>query len=265
MKKTIFLLFFALLPLLVYSQERESVFFELDGNFWEKSLSYPQFFAPEKNRFGSSRLFIGFPLTEIWALGLLGSYQAYYQAQENGSYFRELFAPEPDENGNPIYIGNTRVELPAGLQNDLFGIGLFLKRKVRLGKKTSLAFNLYGIRESGKGQLEIFPDYSYFFWPCPNCLSVAPGPIIQEMEEKNWKAGLDISFAWSLSDWMDVGIRANFLEFRKQSLSTNSDMINTFVNDPFLGVADGYSGDRYDFGSAVSREGVRVSLTFRPF
>ncbi|TFV96002.1 hypothetical protein E4S40_07185 [Algoriphagus kandeliae] len=265
MKKTILLLFFALLPLLVYSQEKQALFFEIDGNYWEKSLSYPQLFAPEKERFGGARLFFGLPMGEKWSIGLMGSYQAYYEAQENGSYNRELYGPEPDENGNPIIIGTSRVEMPVGLQNDLFGLGLFLQRRISLGKRTTLAFNFYGIRESGKGQLEIFPDYSYLYWPCPNCLSIAPGPIIREMEEKNWKAGIDISFAWSLNDWMDLGIRANFLEFRKRTLSNNSDIVNTLVYDPLWALADGYTGDRYDFGSAVSREGVRISLTLRPF
>ncbi|NVJ86664.1 MAG: hypothetical protein HWE15_10190 [Algoriphagus sp.] len=270
MKKLILLLFFALLPLMVYSQEKKSVFFEIDGNYWERSLSYPQLFAPENNRFGSSRLFFGLPVAENWSIGLLGSYQSYYQAQENGSYFRELYSPEPDENGNPIYIGNTRigntrVEFPVGLQNDLFGLGFFLQRKVTLGKRTSLAINLYGIRETGKDQLEIFPDYSYLYWPCSTCLSIAPGPIIREIEEKNWKAGLDFSFAWALNDWLDLGVRANFLEFRKRTLSTNSDAINTLIYDPIWSLADGCAGDRYDFGSAVPREGVRISLTLRPF
>lgn len=268
MKKLLLLFVFGLNPLLSLSQEsNRDLFFEIDGSYWERAIKHPQFFAPEKNRFGSARLFVGIPIGEKWAIGLLGGPSATYQQQEDGKRYREIYGPQPDENGNPIYIGNTTETIPVGLQSELIGFGAFIQRRISLGEKTSLNINFYGMNESGtNGQLEIFPDYSYWYWwPCPNCLSIAPGPIVRGVEQNNWKAGLDLAFAWALSKKLDLGIRANFLEFRKRTISTNSGEINTLVFDPLQALADGYAGDRYDFGSAVGREGVRISLTFRPF
>ncbi|MGM0943685.1 MAG: hypothetical protein ACQEW9_00800 [Bacteroidota bacterium] len=268
MKKLILLSWIFLLPFISYAQEKRSVFFELDGTYWEKSLSYPQFFAPEKNRFGSARLFVGIPIGEKWAIGLLGGPSATYKQQEDGKRYREIYGPQPDENGNPIYIGNTTETIPVGLQSELIGFGAFIQRRINLGEKTSLNINFYGMNESGtNGQLEIFPDYSYWYWwPCPNCLSIAPGPIVRGVEQNNWKAGLDLAFAWSLSPKLDLGLRANFLEFRKQSLKGVPSLTNGLtIYDPNYLLAEGYFGDRYDFGSAVAREGVRLSLSFKPF
>lgn len=265
MKKLLILSLIFLFPLSSFSQDKRSVFFELDGTYWEKSLNYPQFFAPEKNRFGGTRLFFGLPLGQNWVVGLLATHQSYYEEQANGYQNREIFGL--DQNGNSILLGYTQDELNVGLQNELIGWGLFLQRKVMLGARTSLNFNLYAITESGEnGQLEIFPDYTYWASrPCPNCLSFIPGPITRPIEERNWKSGIDIAFDWALSEKIGLGLRANFLEFRKRTISTNSGMINTLVFDPLQALADGYAGDRYDFGSAVAREGVRVFLTFKPF
>jgi len=268
MKKLLLLFVFGLNPLLSLSQEsNRGPFFEIDGSYWEKSINHPQFIAPEKNRFGGVRVFFGLPIGQNWAIGLLGSHQSYYEEQARGYQNREIYGHDPNESGNSILLGYTQDELNVGLQNELVGWGLFLQRKVKLGTRTSLNFNLYAMRESGKnGQLEIFPDYTYLaWWPCPNCLSIAPGPITRSVQERNWKSGIDLAFVWALSKKLDLGIRANFLEFRKRTISTNSGEINTLVFDPLQALADGYAGDRYDFGSAVGREGVRISLTFRPF
>ncbi|WP_268033087.1 hypothetical protein [Algoriphagus sp. PAP.12] len=39
MKKTLLLLFFLTLPILLFSQEKGKLYFELDGDYWEKLMT----------------------------------------------------------------------------------------------------------------------------------------------------------------------------------------------------------------------------------
>ncbi|MFN3998069.1 hypothetical protein [Algoriphagus sp.] len=56
----------------------------------------------------------------------------------------------------------------------------------------------------------------------------------------------------SLRPFVGIGVKSNFLEFRKQILSSYPIPEKWFSN-----FSMNY-GNRYDFGSAVAREGIRV-------
>lgn len=78
---------------------------------------------------------------------------------------------------------------------------------------------------------------------------------------------MDIAFAYELKPWLDLGVRANFLEFKKQTIINNEEIyyVDDYIpNYQYIGLSN-YYGDRYYFGSAVAREGIRISLLFQPF
>lgn len=91
-------------------------------------------------------------------------------------------------------------------------------------------------------------------------------PFVIPVEETNWRTGLDVSFSYALNNWVDLGLRANFLEFRKQIIQKEP-MISNHMGQPnqFSVLGDVYAGDYFYFGSAVPRKGIRISLTFKPF
>jgi hypothetical protein len=64
---------------------------------------------------------------------------------------------------------------------------------------------------------------------------------------------------------MDLGLKANFLEFRKQILSKYPESSNGLDPLPWPNANSMNYGERIDFGSAVVREGIRVSVNLRPF
>lgn len=210
---------------------------------------------------------LGWNFETFWSIGLMGNYQSYYQQQQDLSIFNPIYENVAADADPPLVIGYTESSAKTGMNNEYFAWGIFLRRNIQLGKKTFLNLNLYGMRETGKnGQFEIYPAYNYYwFYSCPNCLSTTPEPIEIGFAEKNWRYGLDLAFSWQLRSWMDLGFRANFLEFRKQSVIDKRGPINTLVYDPFWASIQGFFGDRYDFGSTIPREGIRLSLTFSLF
>lgn len=270
MKKTLLLLFFLTVPILVFSQEKGKVFLELDGVYWEKSLDNTGNLTAQKNRFGSLRPYLGIGVGKGWSLGLMGNYQSYDLQQDELVGLRAIYSNTPDDTGNYPIIDYTQFQSPLGMTNEFFGFGAFIRKRVELGKRTSLNFNFYGMREkSENGNFEGYPNYSTWdYYPCPNCLSYIPYPIKYSFEESNWRFGLDVAFAYELKPWLDLGVKANFLEFKKQSIMDNDLLYTThdaiYPTYPMIGIYN-YYGDRYYFGSAVAREGIRISLLFQPF
>lgn len=273
MKKSLLLLFFLTLPLLLFSQEKGKLWIELDGTYWEKSLDNTGNLTAEKERFGSIRPYLGLGIGKGWSLGLMGNYQSYDLQQEELIGLRAIYSDTPDDSGFYPVVDYTQVQYPIGMTNEFFGFGAFVQKSLALGKKTSLNFNFYGLREkSENGNFEVYPNYSSsWYYPCLNCLSYYPGPYRFGFEESNWRFGLDLAFAYELKSWMKLGVRANFLEFRKQSILFDdqyimgaTDAYLPYPNYDYMAISN-YYGDRYDFGSAVTREGVRISLLFLPF
>ncbi|QYH40767.1 MULTISPECIES: hypothetical protein [unclassified Algoriphagus] len=268
MRKLLLLSMLFLISVSAYCQEKKGIWFELDGVYWEKALKQTQSIAPEKARFGGGRFFAGIPLGKSWSLGLMGSHHSYYEPQETGYTNRSIYGPPAEDGNSYSIVGIARDPVLVGLQNELVGFGLFLQKSITLGERTSVNFNLFSMRERGaNAKLEFYPDYSYlFWWPCLNCLSIVPGPFLIPVEETNWRTGLDVSFSYALNNWVDVGLRANFLEFRKQIIQKEP-MISNHMGQPnqFSVLGDIYAGDYFYFGSAVPREGIRISLTFKPF
>jgi hypothetical protein len=269
MKKTLLLLFFLTLPILLFSQEKGKLYFELDGVYWEKPLDNTGNLTAEKNRFGSLRPYLGFGLGKGWSLGLMGNYQSYDLQQDELIGLRAIYSQTPDEFGNYPIIDYTQFQSPLGMTNEFFGYGVFVRKSLALGKRTSLNFNFYGMREkSENGNFEVYPNYSSWgYYPCPTCLSYIPYPMKNSFEESNWRFGLDIAFAYELKPWLDLGVRANFLEFKKQTIINNEEIyyVDDYIpNYQYIGLSN-YYGDRYYFGSAVAREGIRISLLFQPF
>ncbi|MDF2156461.1 hypothetical protein [Algoriphagus sp. CAU 1675] len=267
MKKLILLFLIGALPFLAFSQSNKSFWIEIDGIYWEKSLGNQQYIGPEKSRFGSIRPMIGWNLKNSWAIGLMGNYQSYLEQQQDLKIYNPIYFYPEETPEFPQIISYSEANAKTGMSNEFFGWGVFLRKSIQLGEKTSLNLNFYGMRESGKnGNFEIYSfTYFYPFLPCLNCLTINPGPLQAPMEEKNWRFGLDLAFAWQLKPWMDLGVRANFLEFRKRSLIDPRGQITNIMYEPIYDASRSLYGDRYDFGSALSREGIRLSLTFKPF
>lgn len=266
MKKLSLLFLIGVLPFLAFPQSNKPFWIEIDGIYWEKTLGIPDYLGPDKNRFGSMRPMIGWNLKKSWAIGLMGNYQSYFEQQQDLRVSNPIYVYPEETPESPQLIGYSEANVKTGMSNEFFGWGVFLRKSIPLGEKTSLNFNFYGMSERGKkGSFETY-YYNYFnTFPCPNCLSIAPGPRPSPMEEKNWRFGLDLAFAWQLKSWLNLGARANFLEFRKRSIIDPRGTIYTLIYDPLYAASRSLYGDRYDFGSALSREGIRLSLTFKPF
>ncbi len=265
MKKLSLLFLTGILPFLAFPQSNKPFWIEIDGIYWEKSLGIPDYLSPEKNRFGSMRPLIGWNLKKSWAVGLMGNYQSYFEQQQDLRVFYPVYDFPEASQESPQFIGFSEAIAKAGMSNEFFGWGIFLRKSIPLGEKTSLNLNFYGMREIGKnGNFEIYSNNYFYAFPCPEC-NIAPSPWQIPMEEKNWKFGLDLAFAWQLKQWLDLGVRANFLEFRKRSIIDPRGTIYTLIYDPLYAASRSLYGDRYDFGSSLSREGIRLSLTFKPF
>ena len=115
---------------------------------------------------------------------------------------------------------------------------------------------------------EVYPEFFYTGfpgWGCANCLSVIPGPIETRFKEETWRFGLDLGFNWELNSRIEIGVKANFLEFRKQILSGYPQISNGYYPPNWMGNYPMNYGDRNDFGSAVAREGIRLLVNLRPF
>ncbi|WP_373400538.1 hypothetical protein V8V91_13495 [Algoriphagus halophilus] len=280
MKKIQLLIFALFFSLGSMAQNADSKFyFGFDASYWQRSLHQSDPLAVQRNMLGSIRPMVGFKLQNDWSIGILSNFSS-YQSQVSPIEFSYPIYGEPDENEYYPIIGSRNVYQEASMKNNLRGYGLFLKKFISLGKKTSLNFNLYGLKESGKdGNIVLAPDLGFYF-PCPycefeeslndycaTCLSIAYFRREIPMKETNWRVGMDLAFAYQWKTWISMEIRANLLEYRKQILKDKREINHTidFAYDPFYGASTQYFGNHTDFGSAVARDGVRFGLIFSPF
>ncbi|MBB6326817.1 hypothetical protein FHS59_002445 [Algoriphagus iocasae] len=279
--KKIQLLFLALLfSFCAKAQTSDSKFyFGFDASYWQRANYNTDPLAVQRDMLGSIRPMIGINLKKNWSLGIITNFSS-YQDQVSPVEISYPIYGELDENDNYPVIGYRNTSQEASFKNSLVGYGVFLKKFINLGKKTSINLSLYGMKESrNEGNLLISPDFgSYYpcvncYYPtssnfyCPTCLSIAYSRIEIPFEETNWRAGLDIAFAYQLKPWLGLEVRANILEYRKQILKDKRVQYETidFAYDPFLGAISQYFGNHYDLGSAVARDGVRFGLIFSPF
>ena len=245
------------------------IWMEFDGTYWQKYDGLAAYEGNYSIRNGSFRPFLGVGLGKSWSLGMMGDFLSYRDREEDVSSSFPIYNPNSSDPGNPGIIGYQQFENKTAKTNAYFSFGIFLRKSVPIGKRTTVTLSLYGLKGTGEdGVYEIFPEYlyrGYPGWPCPNCLTLIPGPLEFSFKEETWRVGLDFGFSWRMNSWMDLGLKANFLEFRKQILSKYPEPSNGLDPLPWPNANSMNYGERIDFGSAVVREGIRVSVNLRPF
>ncbi|MHA7129573.1 hypothetical protein [Algoriphagus namhaensis] len=267
MKKLYFILLAAFLSTAALGQSATSFWIGLDASYWQKSIKSSTFFqqGPNQERFGSIRPMIGLKLNPKWEVGIMLSSNSYVEEISPLNLTTEFSYFEDD--GVTISRDSRTTVYQTTIDNQLFGVGIFARRNFQLNEKFSVNLSPYVLRESGDAGVMNFYFPSSFLDPCINCLSIFPGPIEVPMTEENWRFGMDIALAYQATEWMKLEIRANLLEFRRQTLTDERNLLTNglTVFDPFLSATQGYFGKYSDFGSAVSREGIRFGLVFSPF
>lgn len=252
------------------AQNTDSKFwFGFDASYWQKAIHNSDQLAIQRDMSGSIRPMIGFNLQKNWSIGIIANFSSYQEKVSPSEYSYPIYGA-PDENGDFPLTGYRNIYQEASLKNNLRGYGIFLKKAIPVGKKISINFSGYGMKESGKeGKVLLAPDFGYFgfFYPCINCLSIAYVRNEIPLAETNWKIGLDFAFAYKLKPWMVLEVRANLLEYRKQILKDKRELYTDIeaVYDPFYAATTQYFGNHYDFGSAMARDGIRFGLIFSPF
>lgn len=252
---------------LSFAQSSKEFWFGLDASYWQKSIKSSTFFqqGPNQERFGSIRPMIGLKLNQKWDIGIMMSINSYVEeisplnlTQDFGVF---------DEEGMFLYSDSRTTVYQTTIDNQLFGVGIFARRNFQLNDKFSINISPYILRETGDSGVMNFYFPATSFDPCPNCLSIFPGPIEVPMTEGNWRYGVDAALAYQATNWLKLELRANLLEFRRQTLTDDRNNLTNGLTifDPFLAATQGYFGSYSDFGSAVSREGIRFGVVISPF
>lgn len=246
-----------------------AVWTEFDGAYWQKFDGLSAIGEIYPIRTGSFRPFLGVGLGKSWSLGLMGDFLSYRDRENNVSSYFPIYNPNPSQPTNPEIIGYREATNLAAKSNAYFSFGMFLRKSAQIGKRTTLNLTLYGLNGTGKdGIYEIFPEYlnvGFPGWNCPTCFSIIPGPFEYRFKEETWRFGIDFGFNWAANSWIALGLKANLFEFKKQIL-TGYPQISNGLELPQWPSANSMSyGNRYDFVSAVVREGIRVSINLSPF
>ena len=268
MKKVLLVLcLFFVNPSLGLSQT--DIWIEFDGIFWQKFDGLTAYEGNYPIRNGSFRPFLGVGLGKSWSMGMMGDFLSYRDREEDVSSSFPIYSPNSSESGNPEIIGYQQFENKTAKTNAYFSLGIFLRKSVPIGKRTTVTLSLYGLKGTGEeGTYEIYPEYLYRRYPdlpCPNCFTLIPGPLEFSFKEETWRVGLDFGFSWKVNSWMDLALKANFLEFRKQLLRNYSEPSIGLDPLPWPNANSMNYGDRIDFGSASVREGIRLAINLRPF
>jgi hypothetical protein len=251
MKKLYILAVIFLFSVNTFAQSDSKIWIGIDGSYWQKSVIGIS--SPENSEYsGNIRPMIGYKLNDKWSLGIMTNFQSYSQDESIISYQPFNFL-----SGG----GDDQFSIRYGTKNNIFGLGAFIRRELIISEKISFNFSLYSMRESGNDG-SIFQDYN--FAPCPNCLSIAL-PLRVPFSELNWRTGLDLAFAYQVNDWLKMELRANLLELRLQEISDPKPESNNNILVPSEGSLRAFYGNFTDFGSAVSRDGIRFGLIFTPF
>lgn len=260
MKKFYLILFILIAP--HFSQGQTKAWIEFDGMYGQKSADL-SFYGEQSNLYqGTFRTWIGKDVGKSWSLGLLGNYGSYTSRESDFSTQTFITSPGPTNPGEQVIVGFRTGNFRVALQNKFMSYGFFLRKERKLTEKISLDLNFTALHGQGNsGTFEVYPAPSVFF-PCVNCLSM-PGVFPIPMEESLWRFGFDLGFSYAVNTWISLGLRANMLEFQKRTISRSPDrQIYADTPDPFYNLN---YGDRYDFGTAIMREGVRVSVRLKPF
>ncbi|WP_075350040.1 hypothetical protein [Algoriphagus marinus] len=267
MKKILLLLLASGLFFESFAQSDAKVWIGIDGSYWQKSVKTSGLVSLKNENFGSLRPMIGLKLNQKWDLGIMMSFNSY--VEEISPLSLTTFSSNFNEDGILISQDAQTTHYQTSIDNQLFGVGLFARRHFKLNERFSFNLSPYVLRESGNsGTMDFYYPYNLTFYDyCLNCLSIFPGPIEVPISEENWRFGVDAAFAFQASNWLKLEIRANLLELRQQTLNDErnnlSNGLATF--DPFLSATQGYFGNYSDFGSAITREGIRFGLVFTPF
>lgn len=263
MKNLYFILIFAFIAKVSLAQNDSKLWIEVDGGYWQKGNPSTSFNTYERERSGSIRPMIGLNFSEKWGVGVMMNFQSYRVKTDDVQTSYPIY--DYDDQGNYTNVQYEIFYNKAAIQNDLKGFGLFIRRNIKLGNKTSLNFNFYGLKESGKeGNIEVYPGPYY---PCFNCLSISNYAYENPIIETNWKFGIDVAFAYQATKWMALEIRANLFEFRRQIIKDNAPQLIDPGFSPSYTFYNIYNkfGTKEDFGSAVNRDGIRFGLLFNPF
>ncbi len=263
MRKLYFLILFISVFHFSYAQNSPSFWVGVDGSYLSKSIKDGSGTSFNQEDLWSIRPMLGLNINDKWDIGIITNISSY--EEELNPLTLETSFIIFDEGGNQIGEVPTTDNFPASLSNNLFGVGLFARRNFQLNEKFSFNVSPYLMRESGSdGNLNFYYPNTTFD-PCINCLSLLPGPIQVPVNEENWRFGVDAAFAFQASNWMKLEVRANLLEFRRQTLSDGREAPDNLVLDPLENATRSYLGTYSDFGSAVSREGIRFGLVLSPF
>ena len=267
MKKILLLLLASGLFFESFAQSDSKIWIEIDGSYWQRSIKSSSFFhqGPNQNRFGSLRPMVGLKLNQKWDIGIMMSLNSYVEEISPLSLISDVGV---FDNEDQLISRDSRTTVyQTTVENQLFGVGIFVRRNFQLNEKFSINISPYILRESGDSGVMNFYFPAYSFDPCINCLSIFPGPIEVPISEENWRFGVDAAFAYQTTNWLKLEIRANLLELRKQTLSDERNNLTNglAIFDPFLSATQGYFGNYSDFGSAITREGIRFGLVFTPF
>lgn len=251
-----------------YSQSK--IWIEFDGSYFQKYDGLIAFGEENTVRHGSFRPFFGLRLGNSWSIGMMGDLLSYRDRERDAPSYFPIFDSNPPDPLNPQLIGYHQYLNSSAKTNEYFSLGLFVRKDIQLGKRTSLNFTTYGLKGKGEnGIYEVYPEYRYSTfpgWACANCLSVVAGPLEYKFKEESWRFGLDLGFSWELNSWMGLGLRANLLQFRKQILSSYPQITNGYLGPTLFPNSNSMDyGNRFDFGTAVIRDGIRFSVNFRPF
>lgn len=208
---------------------------------------------------------IGLKLNQKWDVGIMMSINSYVEEISPLNFTQDFGVF--DEEGMILYTDSRTTVYQTTIDNQLFGVGIFARRNFQLNDKFSFNISSYILRESGDSGVMNFYFPTISLDPCVNCLSIFQGPIEVPLSEENWRFGVDAAFAYQATNWLKLELRVNILEFRRQTITDDRNSLSNglAVFDPFLSATQGYFGSYSDFGSAVSREGIRFGVVISPF
>lgn len=245
-----------LVPSIANSQSKFWV--EMDGIYWQK---YGLEGTGGTNYLfrGTVRPWLGMNIGNSWDFGIMADHTSYRLQEPDITYNDPIFYPNPTNENQVDLIGYQKITYKVARKNEFNSFGFFLRKSANLGERMSLDFSLLGLFGSGEeGEFEIY----YVPIPCPNCLQIS-SPIPISIKETSQKVGIDLGWQYRLSPKLSMGVRTNVLQFTKTSIegNLNDSGDNAWIpftyNLPF--------GDRKEFGSGITREGVRILVQYRPF
>jgi hypothetical protein len=253
MKKLYILTLILLFSANAFAQSDSKIWIGIDGSYWQKSVKggVSTDFDSEFSR--NIRPMIGYQFNEKWSIGLITNFQKYRIDEGFGAYQTFDLLGKPAVSRPKLYNQATT--------NNLFGIGAFARRDFSLGDKFSFNLTFYSMRESGdEGNIERY----FQIFSCPICFSIA-NPRIEPFSELNWRTGLDLAFAYQANNWLKMEIRANLLELRLQEITDPNPNLTNIEPNSYDASFQSFYANFTNFGSAVSRDGIRFGLVFTPF